>query len=363
MGWSRRGLAVLAVACMLAGTTVPGVLAEPVTTPVAEPTDSEITAMRGFRAHLAAEASAVRDRLTRYREAIADPLWYVVPTPDSGPVAIDLSRLPDHALAATYFAGQPRRWDELTNPVFTWDSPFVTSVGRLLDAAQSGDDLDAVAADLGSSLAQADAEKRALYRPTLKHLRADLDGIEASLASFDEVMVALGVEPAALEPAAPEPASTSIEPLLSPDGEFGALYDFRADLVAWTDETQRRISELEAAIDDPEMVVYDQAWGYEQVVWFDLRELATYETVVEYLSEHPDSQGLLDVYAADGQGLHVAFRTMTAFQIARRSQRQGCGGPGAGATEAEGEAAGRGAAANGPAHRTRCAHARARDHG
>lgn len=317
MGWKVRGLAAVVVGVMMAGAIVPGVLAGP--------PDDEATATREFRAHLMAEASAVRDRLTQYREAIADPQRYIVPTPDSGPVAVDLRRLPDHALAATYFVEHPQRWDELTDSVFTWDSPFVTSVGMLIDAAQPGDDLDRVAADLGrvatdlgSSLSQTEDEKRALYRQTLKYLRADRDAIEASSAAFDDVMAALGVEltpPGSTDPDADSSIEPDAESLLTPDGEIGVLYAFRDDLATWTDQTQQRISDLETAIEDPEMVLYDQSWGYEQVTSFDLRALAAYETVVGYLHEHPDAQRLLDVYAADGQGLDVAFQTLTAFQI------------------------------------------------
>jgi hypothetical protein len=185
------------------------------------------------------------------------------------------------------------------------------AVGLILDAAKRGEGLETVAARLQRRLVQTEGQRRDEYRPTLRFLRGDRDAAQSAIDRFDEVIAAMGVDPAAM----PLEDPTADEPLPAMDGTAGLLISFRDYLEASAGDVRERIADIKQKMEDPDTIALDRAFGFPTEVSLDLGRLADYESVAQYLSQHPRAWDLFtDSELTQIQDLYVAARLLTDFQ-------------------------------------------------
>ncbi len=290
MRWTACGLVAILSVGLMSGMLATGA--------VAQVGEAESEAILEFRAALTDELAEAETLLATYNEHITGADWYLVKTPDSGPVAVRLSTLDDHVPAARYFRDHPNLLDEVNDAVHTWDTEFLMAVGLVLDATGPGDDLALVAAELRQTLEQTKAEKKDIYRPVLRALRKDRDQARSAIEWFDGVIAAMGVPPA------PEAEPVTTMPL--PEGELGVIEAFRDYLAASAADVRGRIVRMREKLEDPNTIVLRNSDAFPTEVSFDLDRLASYESVFAHMYETDDWWTFWDHDMARVQDLFIA---------------------------------------------------------
>ena len=265
-------------------------------------------AFGGFRQTLVDALAETRARLAAASVWIEDPDWYLQRTPDTGIVAVRLSRLPDHAalLADPDFAARAGLLDD---PVHAWDEEFTMALGLIADEARTDRDPVAAAERLAASLPQTSSHKKWLFQDERKALRADGDALVAAIDDYDLVLAAIGIEPAPVAAAEIQPA-----PAVLPHGPIDLVTAFRDGLVADRASLQERISACRAAIDSETMVAFGEPDGLSSVATLDLLTWPGYAYFFEFLRERGVGWSAFEPAAAEGTSLRAALARFQRWQ-------------------------------------------------